>query len=310
MDNPWGLTGPEFLQLYAVGLAVALVLAGWIRIAGRRPDAHATTQVGEVTTVELAYLVGGSSRAVETVVAGLLEREALRAARGGYVSGTGPLLLKDPVARQVREYTGDTGRGTLRLLVHRVADSQAVTDVGARLVDRGLLVPPDRLPGMGFRSALPLIALGALGVVRAIDGASRDFPVGYLMLLLVLTGVLAAFAAWLPVAWRTQAGDAAVERALKSTSDSAAEHVARDGIAAYPDASVRSALLGHSARQQVHGTRGGRRSRGLNDTGFLAGGYAGGFSAGGGGGGDSGGGGGGGGGCGGGGGGCGGGGGS
>ncbi|WHT21538.1 TIGR04222 domain-containing membrane protein [Crossiella sp. CA-258035] len=284
MENPWGLTGPEFLQLYAIGLVVALVLAGWIRIAGRRPDPTAASRPGELTDVELAFLVGGAPRAVETAVAALLERDVLRASRGGYVSGTGPLRTTDPLARAVCDYTGDTGRRTLQLLVNRVADSQAAADVGARLADRGLLVPPERLPGMGLRSALPLIGLGVIGLWRAIDGGSQGYPVGYLMLFLLLTGLLAGFAAWLPVAWRTQAGDAAVEQAMRSTSDSAASLVARQGVSAYPDARVRAALLSHSAQPQTQrdlkAARGGRWGSRYDSSGSYAG-YAGGFAAGG-----------------------------
>lgn len=271
MGNPWGLTGPEFLQLYAVGLALALGLAVWVRLAGRRPEAEAVVQPGPLREIEFAYLTGGATRAVETAVAALLAGDGLRASRGGYVSGTGPLHLSDPVEREVRAYTGDTGRRTLALLVNRVATSEAVREVAERLVRRGLLVPPERLSGLGLRSAAGLIVLGVIGLFRAIEGGGEGFPIGYLVLLLILTGVLAAVVAWLPVCWRTQAGDQAVAAHPESISDSAAAVVARAGIAAYPEPRISDALLSHSAQVQVQRQltavrQSGRRRRGSNHT--------------------------------------------
>ncbi|WP_086787544.1 TIGR04222 domain-containing membrane protein, partial [Crossiella equi] len=228
MDNPWGLSGPEFLQLYGVGLAVAVVLAFWIRFAARRPDPDARTDSRGLTPVELGYLIGGAERAAETAVAGLLARDVLRASRGGHVSSTGAPALADPVERAAHDYL-DGARRPVALLLGRVASSRAVTELGARLADRGLLVPVTRKERTAARSALPLVVLAVIGLVRAVHGGALGFPIGYLVLFLIATGVLAGVVWWLPVCWRTQAGDDLVERLTAQPGTAAADLVARNG---------------------------------------------------------------------------------
>lgn len=79
MDGrPWGLSGPEFLIVYATALAgvsVVTALARWgVSATGRRP-ASAPPGLG---VYEWAYLCGGPARVAETAVAGLVDSGALR----------------------------------------------------------------------------------------------------------------------------------------------------------------------------------------------------------------------------------------
>ena len=82
MDHPWGLSGPEFLQLYGAALFVLLLLSVAVALLaksdGRRADLAGGADLG---AYELAYLFGGVDRVAETAVAGLVEAGSVRVTR-------------------------------------------------------------------------------------------------------------------------------------------------------------------------------------------------------------------------------------
>src|SRR5882757_9185433 len=97
-QEPWGLSGPEFLSYYFAAIVAALALAAVIRTLPKLGSARPTA---ELSAVAFGYLAGGPERAVETAVARLLEAGALRASRGsGRLQATG-VRSSDPVENEV-----------------------------------------------------------------------------------------------------------------------------------------------------------------------------------------------------------------
>ncbi|TWF93857.1 TIGR04222 domain-containing membrane protein [Saccharopolyspora dendranthemae] len=80
MEQPWGLSGPEFLLLYGIALvvwcAIVVVVRTVVKQASKsRTDSHV------LGLYERAFLHGGSDRVADTALAGLIEAGRVRVTR-------------------------------------------------------------------------------------------------------------------------------------------------------------------------------------------------------------------------------------
>ncbi|WP_186763237.1 TIGR04222 domain-containing membrane protein [Lentzea tibetensis] len=251
MERPWGLSGPEFLELYWIALAALVVFAIIVRVRARSGNSQ---PVRTLDLDELAYLAGGPRRVVEASLARLLAAEALRTSRRGAVQVTGVPVV-NPVDQAVVEDAQRYTNRTIYLLVPKVAEHHAVTSIGTRLVEAGLVIDRDEVRSRLRRGALPLWVLLAVGIARWFNGITIDAPVGWLTLQLVVTGLLIFIVTRRGKLMRTSKGDRVLQEARASgttggvTSPASVEYagaaglVALGGLAAYPDLTVRSSLL-------------------------------------------------------------------
>lgn len=262
MGQPWGLSGPDFLALYAGVLAAWCAVVVLVRAEVRGFSFQPARYVPGL--YERAFLNGGSDRVADTALAGLIEDGSIRATRSRQlhrIKADGA----DDAQRAVLSVLGrESGLAPLRTAFRRSGFCDAMR---RRLIDEGLLVTPGvhtalRVLVWGF----PLLAL--IAVVRGVNGLALGYPVGYLFLEFAATLIAWAFAAGacghpLP----TRAGDAArrgieaeqpvvpptgehrrrrdprtVERTRLSPGSmvwaSAAERVAQGGLEFYPDPTV------------------------------------------------------------------------
>lgn len=264
MQDPWGVSGPEFIRLYLVGLAVAALFALLVRLfvrsGGRRSGQGAGAISLPPTSNEVAYLAGGSARVAEAAVARLIGAGLLHPSRGGSVSAVGDAGgtgVADAVDRTVLTDVTRFGHRSIRVLVDRTRRSDAVREVGVGLADKGLLVDGSSARGRAWIGVLPIVVLFAAGVVRWANGLSEDRPVGWLSLLLVLT-LLVLWLAWSmlrgPAGGTTRRGAAA----LREAAGRGADPVALRGFGAYPDPAVRAVLVPMAAPRGRRGPLGGR----------------------------------------------------
>ncbi|SDC43993.1 TIGR04222 domain-containing membrane protein [Actinokineospora iranica] len=255
MNEPWGISGPEFLRLYLVAAGFAVLIALAVRIMARTASATERTP-GQLTLDELAYLAGGTRRVVETAVARLLDEGKLRISRTGAVGvvdgARGGGAVDQAVLADAKRY----GHRTLRLLVDKVGQDAAVTRIGADLTRKGLLV--DKGMSRARLSAAPLAVLFAVGAARWVNGLSEGRPIGWLTLALLGTAVVAAVLFRRPVPSRTYQGARMLAEARRgrATASSrtigahapdyalgtAAGLVVFGGLATYPDAEIAAAL--------------------------------------------------------------------
>ena len=259
MDDPWGISGPEFVQLYIVLLVVALIVRGIVSgVARQRAARVADVPAGPPPTVyQLAYLAGGPDRAVDTAIAALVERGQLRVNSYKQLSQAGPLPA-EPLERAVAETAQLKTTAMVRSQVRRSPVMQALEN---GLEQRGLLVPAAALKQartIGF--ALQLAVL-AVGVVRLVNGVSLHRPVGILVFLVLVAAVLTLLA-WLGrtktgTRQPTAAGHRLLGQARAASSGpmpggmlaggmllgGAAAAVALGGLAMYPDEELSAALL-------------------------------------------------------------------
>lgn len=253
MSQPWGMSGPQFTQLYLVLLAVpVLVGAIWrqAQIMSTKPDGRPRPSV---TVHHLAYLVAGPRRVAESAVAALIDAQYLRTDSQGVLHRCATTEPADPMERAVS----------------RVADGNRVRDIpplvtatvellAADLAARGLVVPV-RAVALRRRTVAALYAVvGVLGAARLVNGVQLDRPVGYVELMLVVDLVAVLVAVRVAARGRpnltTPAGQRLVRAAgAQRVTDSVVGHagmvlggaaagVALYGLLTYPDEEIVSAL--------------------------------------------------------------------
>lgn len=253
--RPWGLSGPEFLQLYWIGLALAVLVAIVVRMRVRA--GRSTLPARSLDVDELAYLAGGPRRVVETAIARLLTAGELRTSRRGTVQATASTKSINPVDRAVVTDAQRYTNRTLSLMIPSLTKDDSVTAIGRRLEDMGLVVNPDVLKSALRKGSILLWVLLAIGVARWVNGIAIGADIGWLTLQLAITPVLIYLVSRRGKIVRTAKGDRVLETARTAGgratgSDDlafagAAGLVAFGGLAVYPDLAVRSSLLASSS---------------------------------------------------------------
>ncbi|WP_116206675.1 TIGR04222 domain-containing membrane protein, partial [Amycolatopsis circi] len=270
MDEPWGISGPQFLLFFGLAVAVVLLVQlSWPSIArSRRQNAPAVVEAPlQPDVYQLAYLAGGSDRTVDTAIATLLEQELLRVSSKGKLSAIG----KRPTRKRLERAVHDAAKGgtaTVALVRRSSVVQQEVDKIREDLGRRGLVAVGDGPDNFRTGISVAYAALLLIGIVRAVNGAQLDRPIGGLIALLVVTGILTL----ITFASRkspkkpqvTDAGHAVVVRAREDAKVAqerpeefaetsrngggvlfagAAGVVALGGIALYPDDEMSTALL-------------------------------------------------------------------
>ncbi|HUQ54142.1 TIGR04222 domain-containing membrane protein [Lentzea sp.] len=268
MQRPWGLSGPEFLQLYWIGLALAVLVAIVVRVRARA--GRGDQPVRSLDMDELAYLAGGPKRVVETSLARLLTAGELRTSRRGTVQATSTTEPRNPVDRAVIADSQRYMNRTVSLMIPAVAQDEVVTSIGRRLQDMGLVADPSAVKSALRKGSLALWVLLAIGVVRWVNGIAIDAPVGWLTVQLVITGLLILLVTRRGKHVRTGRGDRALDEARSSRTRSAtpdealyagaAGLVLFGGLTVYPDLAVRTSLLAASGSTGGYGGSSGYSS--------------------------------------------------
>jgi uncharacterized protein (TIGR04222 family) len=263
VNEPWGMSGPQFLAAYwlVLALAVGYALASrWLmrRTRGSAPDAGGTA----LGLHEVAYLAGGPRRVAEAAVARLVEAGALRPARRGTVQVVRTdTRVADPVDLAVLTTADRLGTPAVNRLVLAVAGQDVLAGVRSRLVARGLLVEPSVARARLRLAVAPLVVLLVVGLARCVNGILLDRPVGWLVLQLMLTATLVVLLGRRREPQRTARGQQALDETRQrhrsqgsaafaadaSLAAGAGGLVALGGLMAFPDNDIRSALLPRSS---------------------------------------------------------------
>lgn len=178
--DPFNLPGPQFLQLYGVLLLIAIALGlaipAWIKPQGNERPIKDPEQ--------LAYLAGGATRMAEAVVSGLLVRRALGVATSDSFivedRGAGRSPAERSVLAMARPRWGSLA-GAIR---------PHAGDVERKLIDAGLMMSAGEATQIRFFQTIPYLLLLGFGSVKLEIGLSREKPVGFLVVLLFVTGIL------------------------------------------------------------------------------------------------------------------------
>ena len=210
--NPFLWEGPAFLGLYILLLLIAM--AGLLLSRRVLHGGGLTGQHAGLTPYELAYLVGGPQRVLDTATAELLAGgyATVDAERGCLLLSTEPKHLPKPLNLYAPLLTNPKWLRNLPAKQHHQLQPLANS-----LLQRGLLIDEEARQKQRLQPRLVLGALAAFGFIKVIVGIGNQRPVGFLLALLAVTWLFA----WLMArrsTWRSEAGDRAVEDLRRSHS--------------------------------------------------------------------------------------------
>ena len=200
MSQPWGLSGPQFLDIYGVGIAVAFAVPFLLRLlvrfgsgadAGRPLDPY-----------EVGYLAGGPARAAQVVIADLVASGAVRADSSGRVYGVDRAAFDRKSGLPTEAGTGAADpfwdlwlpAGVwVHQLQDKIAKRPALAAIKARLRAEGLMVSAARAATVWIVSLALWAALFVAGGLRLAEGAHNHRPIGNLQGLVVLSAFACLF---------------------------------------------------------------------------------------------------------------------
>ena len=196
MNQPWGLSGPQFLGVYAAGLAAVIVIALLTRQLVRRlPAGPGPAAAGDLNVYQAGFLAGGPHRAAQVIVAELTQAGALRVSSAGNVmlADAGLAAASPPAAlygvRIDRLPSGTQTKSVLRAL----ARDPGVTGIGQQLSDAGLTVSRGRRRAAKAITGLAAIALFVTAIARFAEAAANHRPAGNLTGLFILSLIACLF---------------------------------------------------------------------------------------------------------------------
>jgi uncharacterized protein (TIGR04222 family) len=195
--NPFNWTAGPFLTLY-LALAVIVFLWAFRQKSMIGPTAPVSRPLSEL---ELAFLAGGARRVGDAALLGLTsQRGATIDAKGRTINVTNQTPLAALMSRPLDlAFASDMTRQQFQ---------QAIEPLVVRVRDRlqALGYYPTETQMTSFRmSVLPFVGLLLLfGATKAIIGAERSHPIGFLMFLMAVTVIAGIGLASRPA--RTQAG--------------------------------------------------------------------------------------------------------
>ncbi|HWC82287.1 MAG TPA: TIGR04222 domain-containing membrane protein [Pseudonocardiaceae bacterium] len=253
MNQPWGLTGPEFTNLYIVGYLAAVVVVFVVQALVTRTGARPADTTTPLDVYQAAYLTGGPGRVVQTAIAGLALRQQILVARRGRLTEVHGARPNGPVEAAVCQELALVGTASQTSVVSRLRHHPSVAAVADQVRSRGLLIAPSG--AMVWRLVLFVPAVvWCVGLVRAVNGANLGRPIGNLQILLLASGVatlILLLRRWPAARHRSSIAGRAAVRPLRQRHrgapgwdlDAQLAGVAVVGFSALADPALRSALI-------------------------------------------------------------------
>ena len=193
--STWGISGAQFLLLYLVLFAVTVL---GVVLARRRALASDGAAVpARLDPYEAAELNGGDDLVVITAASNLLRSGSLvnagrrRGQPARLVTGPAPDPAAHPVEWAVYQEVATSPNRRLKDLRAELEQTSALAALRERLRLRGLAPTPEQRARCRA-AALWFVPLLALGAARVAAGSANGRPVGFLVVFLLVTVVVAA----------------------------------------------------------------------------------------------------------------------
>ena len=187
MSQPWGLSGPQFLGVYAAGIGLTIVIPLIFRQVIRRvPDCEIVRQLDPY---EVGYLAGGRRRVAQMIVAEQVDSGALRVDSAGKLSEADRLARTGPHAGSLDRITPAGMPDGLRTsaVCEKLRPDPAIAEIGRGLRADKFIISEERMTALRLVTAALMAALLITGILRMIEGVSNHRPVSYLFLLILLS---------------------------------------------------------------------------------------------------------------------------
>ncbi len=191
-------TGPEFLGFYSAGFVVTLV---WSIVRRSRVNEKFTLPAAAEPSLtdpyEIAFLAGGAPRCsqvvlVRLITTGVIQWRKAKVFRDSKLVAVGPAATGfNDIERSV--YSAILGYGekgmSLTTIPQRVATR--LSGIESKLAKLGLRPTAAEARSRGHLIPLPMYLLLAIGIVKMVIGVSRDKPVGFLIVFMIITLIAA-----------------------------------------------------------------------------------------------------------------------
>jgi uncharacterized protein (TIGR04222 family) len=242
--QPWGLSGPQFLGLYAAGIGLTVAIPVIFRQVIRHMPGHQPSR--ELDPYELGCLAGGPQRAAEVVVADMVTSGALRVASSGRLSEPyGPALARSPHAAALGPIHGLRTADVCK----KLTSVPGIAGIRQHPRAEGLIVSTRRVLALRLITAGLIAALLGTGFARMRAANPRqDGSLGDLttLAIFVCIGMLIFVSAASAMTTARGARYLRQRRASPPAADAADAvllAVALNGFGAVPDEATRNALL-------------------------------------------------------------------
>ncbi|RAY13101.1 TIGR04222 domain-containing membrane protein [Actinomadura craniellae] len=188
--DTWGISGPAFIAGFAAAGAVLFVVTLALRFLLRRGRSASR----ELHPYEIAYLIGGASRATAAALAGLRLMGLIASpARGRVALAPAAPAVRAPLDNPLDDalVAALRRKGSARVnTVPAVPEVRQVLDGLAAGLERDGYALGSRERSALRWTVLPLLTLFAIGVARLVAGLSNDRPVLFLVIALVVLAVV------------------------------------------------------------------------------------------------------------------------
>lgn len=193
--NPFDLRGPEFLLLYFCFCLVVIIA---IVVLRRRAESGDAPRIDLSDPYLIAYLRGGEDEALRVAVISLVGRGMLFT--DGHlihrVDNVTSGMAKHPIENEVLKKFNPLGEaGSVFEATSVLKDSNlksALQPYRDKLERAGLMPDANVRRDRRMRLLLALMALGVVGVIKIQIGLSLGRPVGFLVVMMIITLVIAA----------------------------------------------------------------------------------------------------------------------
>lgn len=187
LSNPLDFTGPDFLFFYIAVTTLAVSLTVFLRQYLRQSSGDYSQELPDLSVYEIAYLTGGKLRAVETAIANLADRGHLapRPATRSLQLATDLPPNSDPLEKAVVKAVSRNGS----VAQIKQLTASATNYISDRLENLGLLLNKSQTK-IAQWCVLPIWLALILGISKIFVGISRGKPVGYLVVLCIITAII------------------------------------------------------------------------------------------------------------------------
>jgi uncharacterized protein (TIGR04222 family) len=185
--NIFDWRGPEFLGFYLILFAVCFGVAMVLRRKSCVPVAGESPNTPELNGYAAAYLNGGPVLTVNTAIANLINQKALRVD-----TKTKQLIRLTPEPKFEHDlervvYTAANSASGENIANIRSAARPFVADIAEDLKKQGLVVADSAARKAIFAPLMIALVAVAVGVIKIMVGINRDKPVGFLVVLCLLS---------------------------------------------------------------------------------------------------------------------------
>jgi uncharacterized protein (TIGR04222 family) len=214
--NPLDLRGPDFLGFYFLLFLAAVAAAFFLRRFLRLPGDEPSREALDLSPYEVAYLAGGEELTVNAAMGRLVHENVLavdainrRLTRHTDELRENASKLERTVFSAVNGERGETIANV------RSQAARMLAPIRARLRELELLVSEEQAWMARLIPLFIVLSVAFLGVLKILDGLSRNRPVIFLVLFCIIT-VVVAFVGFGRAIHRSRRGDRALDRLRKS----------------------------------------------------------------------------------------------